>query len=400
MKLLTFILFALYALVLFFNLSTLGISIFEARSFFDETSFISLIAHASTHLLGQTPFAIRLPSFAIHLVNIFLIYEIAKSYLKKEEALFVAVLFSLLPGSIASAMLFNQASFVMLFSMLFIYLYDKGYPKIAYTILSLSIVVDNAFILFYFALFIYGIKSKNRELLAINLALLLLALKVYSFDVGGRPQNYFLDTLGVYAGIFSPFLFVYYFYALYTLLIRQKDKAMLWYVAFVPLLLSLLLSLRQRLNLEDFAPFIIIGTVLVVKVFFDSYRIKLKPFRKKYNLLLSLTTAFLILNASLLLFNRPLFYLLSEPKKHFAYDMYLAKVLSKKLHDMGINAIHSDDKDIAFQLKFYQINDSKCYFLSKKAPKHPAKALDVWLTKETKVAFYVSKINNIPNCEQ
>ena len=52
----------------------------------------------------------------------------------------------------------------------------------------------------------------------------------------------------------------------------------------------------ERVYIEDFAPFVVISIPLMLKTFLHSYRVRLKEFRKIYNILAILIVGMLSLN--------------------------------------------------------------------------------------------------------
>lgn len=74
----------------------------------------------------------------------------------------------------------------------------------------------------------------------------------------------------------------------------------------------------------------------------------------------------LSLNIFLTFINKPLYYFLEEPKKHFVYQYHFAKDLAYELKQRDINNIIIDDKEFSLRLKFYNIKEGNNYFLSTK----------------------------------
>ncbi|HEC1793345.1 TPA: hypothetical protein R1734_001702, partial [Campylobacter lari] len=71
-----------------------------------------------------------------------------------------------------------------------------------------------------------------------------------------------------------------------------------------------------------------------------------------------------------IIFNQSFYYLLKDPKKHFAYDYHIAKELSLKLKQRNFTHIFTKDKELALRLKFYGISKGKLELhSSKKASK-------------------------------
>jgi len=125
------------------------------------------------------------------------------------------------------------------------------------------------------------------------------------------------------------------------------------------------LSLRQRLLLEDFAPFVVISIPLIVKVFFNSYRVRLPMHRKYHNIAFSVVFIFLFVNLIVSYFNKPLYYIIKESNKHIAYKYHIAKDLATILKEKNIKNINVNDKKLELRLKFYGIKDGGTYKLSR-----------------------------------
>ena len=142
------------------------------------------------------------------------------------------------------ALLVNNGIIVIFFSLLFTYLYLKEYKVASHLVLIVCLFIDNSFAIFYIALFAYAIMKRKTDLLILTLILFSASMYLYGFDTGGKPKEYFIDTLGVYAIVFSPLLFLYFVYAMYRILIKE-EKNLLWYISFFSLVVSLLLSLRH-----------------------------------------------------------------------------------------------------------------------------------------------------------
>jgi len=215
---------------------------------------------------------------------------------------------------------------------------------------------------------------------------------MYGLNISGVPSGHFLDTIGVYSAIFTPVVFIYICYALYRgYLNDENDK--IWYISSSVLLLSLLLSFRQRVALELFAPYLILSLPLAAKTFAHSYRVRLKNFRKGYRSIFVLAFIFLIFNALIVMFNKELYLVLDNPKKHFAYKMHIAKELAQKLKDKKIFCV-TTDKKMQKRLRFYSI--SKCSETLLQEIKRDAENSDVTISYKGKILYKanVTKINN------
>jgi hypothetical protein len=184
---------------------------------------------------------------------------------------------------------------------------------------------------------------------------------MYRIGAHGSPSGYFLDSLGLYSTIFTPIIFVYLFYTLYRRYLH-KNFDILWYISTTAFVISLLLSFREKIHVEYFAPYLIVALPIMGQVFIHSYRVRLKMYRKKYKIFFSITLIFLLINSSIVFYNQYLYLLIENPKKHFAYKMQVAKELSQKLKNDNIYCIDADKK-MSLRLQFYGITQCNKYHL-------------------------------------
>lgn len=353
------ILFGVHALFLLYGIGQLSISYHEAAVFFEGKGVLHYFVRASCALFGQNDWALRLPFVVIHFISAFLLYKIAKPLLKRKmDRLFSVLIYLMLPGVSAAALLVNEASLTILLTLLFVWLHQNGYRTVSLVVLCLSLAVDNSFAIFYLALFFYGIATKDRLLFMLALGLFGLSMSFYGFDTGGKPRGYFLDTFGVYAAAFSPLFFLYYMYAIYRIAIKEK-KEILWYITFVAFAFSFLLSLRQQLMLEDFLPFAVIAVPLVVGVFFNSFRVRLPRHRRWHASLAMIVLFSLSINFVMTIFNKPIYHLVRDAGKHFVYNYHVAKEVAAWLHQEGVHAVKAPDAKLQLRLRFYGIAQSE-----------------------------------------
>jgi len=357
-KIILFVILGIDISILFYETSTLSISAHEASLLYGEFSFIQLLENLSLFLFGQNDLALRIPMILLHLLSVLLLYKISKKYLKdSRNRIWLILVFILLPGVISSALLVDSAGLIIFGLLLFIYIYENYHLKYIYFLLPLLALSDGAFIYLFFSLIFYALYNKNKDLFLFNIFLLLVSLSVYGIELGsGTPKGHFLDTIGIYSAIFTPVIFIYIFYTLYKRLL-SKDINIIWFIATVPLLLALFLSFRQRIHLEEYAPYLIMALPLTAQSFYASYRVRLKIFRRKYKTIFIVSALFLLVNFFVVLFNRELYLIIENPSKHFASKIHIAKELSLELKKRDILCVQTK-YDMQKRLKFYGIN--KC----------------------------------------
>jgi len=398
-KIILFLILGIDALVLFFQTSELSISYHEATLLYGNISFLQLLIQSSIAIFGHNDFALRFPMILLHLSSALLLYKISKQYIYNEaNRLWLILVFVLLPGVISSAIIVDSAGIIIFGLLLYIYVYQltqsrSSYTFVLYTLLFLYMFIDPGFIYLFIALFFYAFYKKDKVLLIYALFLTGISLYFYGFNTQGLPKGHFLDSIGIYAAIFTPIIFIYLFYILYRRFLT-KEIDLLWFISATALILSLLLSFRQRVEIEQFAPYLIVALPLGAQTFYSSYRVRLKRFRTKYRVLFTIALLFLALNTILVLFNKYFYLVLDEPQKHFAYKMHVAKELALELKKKNIDCVDTK-RSLALRLRFYGIEECKQYILTEKKD-DSENGINVTISYKNKPVYsaYVTNINN------
>jgi hypothetical protein len=324
-----FLIIGLDALWLALQIGELSISYNEAEILNGDFSLLQLLINSSIMLFGQNDFALRLPMILLHILSAILLYDISKKYIKvQRNRLWLIIIFILLPGVISSSIIVNSAGLILFGLFLFVYIYENYSIKYSYILLLFYMLIDGGFSALFMGLVFYSLYKKDRRFLLFNILMFFSSLSIYGIDTHGSPKGYFLDSIGIYAAIFSPIIFIYLFYTLYRRYLT-KEFDMLWFVSTVALLFSLLLSFRQRVPIEYFAPYVILCLPLVAQTFEHSYRVRLSIFRRNYRVAFVVSLVLLLINSTVVFFNKYLYYVIEEPKKHFSYKMHVAKELAQ-----------------------------------------------------------------------
>ncbi|MCV6608851.1 MAG: hypothetical protein OIF32_11615, partial [Campylobacterales bacterium] len=244
-----------YIFLLFYG-SSMSVSYAEAHSVLETETLLHIPLSFSFWMFGQNDFALRIPFVTLHMFNLLLMYQLAKSFLKtKKDALLTVFLYSLLPGVISSALIVDKAGAVIFLTLLFFVIFKRHQPTAAIFALLLSFA-DQGFLLLFFGMFVYSIYKKDNIFLIISIIGFTLNYGIFGFDVSGVPKGHFVQIFGIYGAIFSPFMFLYFIYSLYWFAVKyKKTLPLLWYVSFSVFILSIILSLRQNIKMEDFAVF-------------------------------------------------------------------------------------------------------------------------------------------------
>lgn len=340
---------------LLYAANSLSISYNEAEIFFQKHSLLSCILKLSTHFFGQNDLAVRGVMIFFHIASVVLMYKVSKFYIKLEFDRIIAVLlFVLLPGTLASALIINNAGICIALALLCIYLFHIKKKILFSLFFCLAFFIDGDFLIFYAGFFIFALYKRKPPLAWLSAILFLLTLYFFGFETNGRPSGHFIDTFGIFAAVFSPFVFIFFVYTIYRIWVKEK-KDLLWFIAICSFCFCMIVSVRQRLELEQFLPFCVIATPLMVRVFFNSYRVRLPKFRKGHKICTSLVMLFLIFNWSAIIFNQVFYLFLNDPTKHLTYKFDVVKELADKLKEAGVQDIATEDTRLALRLKFYGI---------------------------------------------
>ena len=340
---------------LLYAANSLSISYNEAEIFFQKHSLLGYILKLSAHFFGQNDLAVRGVMIFFHIASVVLMYKVSKFYIKLEFDRIIAVLlFVLLPGTLASALVINNAGICITLALLCIYLFHIKKKILFSLFFCLAFFIDGDFLIFYAGFFIFALYKRKPPLAWLSAILFLLTLYFFGFETNGRPSGHFIDTFGIFAAVFSPFVFIFFVYTIYRIWVKEK-KDLLWFIAICSFCFCMIVSVRQRLELEQFLPFCVIATPLMVRVFFNSYRVRLPKFRKGHKICTSLVMLFLIFNWSAIIFNQIFYLFLSDPTKHLTYKFDVAKELADKLKEAGVQDITTEDARLALRLKFYGI---------------------------------------------
>lgn len=348
--------------VLLFMANDFSIAYKEIEILENNTRIVGFLAHIFADRFGGDILWIKLPFILLYSFSAIILYLLTDDYFKyQKDRVLASAIFMILPGVNSAALLLNESIVVIFFTLFYLYLY-KLRGKENYFLLFLFLFIDNSFAILYLALFFYSLKKKDNLLLFVSLFLFGISMSIYGFEIGGKPKGYLVDTFGIYASIFSPLLFLYFFYAMYRFGIKfQRD--MYWYLASTALVLSFVFSLRQKVYIEDFAPFVVVAIPVMVKLIMHSIRVRLREHQGNYLFLGYVLLFSLVINFAIFICNKSLYLLLDNPKKHFAYDYHIAKELAMELQSLGIKAIDTKNQHLEARLEFYGIQSGGRYRL-------------------------------------
>ena len=344
-----------YAIALIYLAITLPIGTHEAVVFYTDEGILKQFTHFAKGWFGNG-LDFRLPFVFFGLLNIPLFFYMSKQYFyKKEDSYLSTTIFALLPGIITSAILVNIAVLVITLVMAFLIFNAKKLIWLQAGVAILLLYLHDASIIFFISIAIFSAFKRDSVLFAISATLVAISFLYFNhLEVGGHPSGEFLELFALYAALFSPLVFLYFFYALYRILLRET-KDILWYLAFSSFTLSMLLSLRQQVIMTDFAPYVIVAIVLMVLMYQKTVTVRLPQFQKGYKIGFKVVMGSLIFSALIIVFQKPLFLLYDDKSKHFTYPFYEPYWQMLELHEIGQNCYTSKNTKVQYQLKYYGI---------------------------------------------
>jgi len=349
-KIFWFIIIFYYIFLYWYSVNFLSFAIVEAKSI--EHFFILQFLFKKINLNGND-YLLRLIPLSVSFFSAIVFYKLVEIYIPKVKY-YSTLIFMLIPGFIISSVIVNKSIFLIFLTLLFVYFYKKN-RFFSYVLLLIYVFVDYSFIALYFSLIFYSIYKKDTKFLFFVLFLLALNANFFNYHFHGKPKGYFLDVLGTYLLIFSPFVFLYFLYSIYKGFFYKKD--ILFFIGSLSFLLSLLLSFRQRIKIDDFAPFALPYVIYMIKIFLNSYKIRLPRFRKSYRIL------FIFLFGSMIVFDILIFFNNYTPAKDLSGSFYFIKPLAKKLKKDSINYVKCNNYFLCKCLFFYGIKRGNKYYL-------------------------------------
>lgn len=374
------ILFFVTFAFLLYAISNLSISYYEADIFYNKNNLISFIVNISCQIFGQNDYSLRIPFIFLHFINCILLYKLSKFILKRRfDRVLSVMLYMGLPGVLTSAIMINSASIIIFFTLLILYFEATNRKFMLFLAILLSFFADKSFYILYFCIFLYAFYYKKKELSILSLSFFILSIIFYEIGTQGKPKNFFLDTFGVFAATFSPIVFILFIYAIYRIWVKDS-KNLLWFVVSGTFILSILFSLRQKLELDSVLPYCVIATPLILRTVLNSYRIRLPKFRKFHKFVILITTLFLVFSSLTIVFNNILYANIfkNSPHKHFIYKFDIAKELSNKLKKNGINAIKCSDEKLQLRLKFYGIENGEKLLITQDKNENFDKSIEIY----------------------
>jgi hypothetical protein len=342
-----------YAIVICYFAFFIPITPNEAFEFYKSNSLVSKMMHFGYAFFDNT-FGLRLLFVINAVISLFLFYIFSKDILKNEkDVLQASAIFSLLPAMIFGGAIANIALIVFNLVLLYLIFYYRKWHIGEAVALSLLFLIHNASIFFFLSILIYGVFKKEKRT-AIFGAIALFGFWYFhrGIEIGGHPWGHFVETFSIYAAIFSPFIFLYFLYVIYRIWIKE-EKDIVWSISSFAIFVSILLSIRQKILITDFTPYVLVGFVLMFRVYFKSLRVRLPKFQKIYKNGFNISVSVLIV-ALIFVFLQPIIFNFNG--QYLFTKIYEPLKIQQNLKSKNIHCYNSKNSKEELQLRFYGIS--------------------------------------------
>lgn len=334
----------------------------EAKYFYLSNDIVSKIMHfGSTYVVGSTYvdgiFGIRIFFILAGILSVGLFYVVAKDYLlNKQDAMMATALFIFLPSIIVGSVLANISILIFPFLLLYLIAYHRKIYFLEFLTAGAICYISDGSIIFFTALIFYSLMVKEwRTLVMSILFIAILYFQDRFIEIGGKPIGHLVETFGLYATIFTPFLFLFFIFTINAIWIREP-KNIIGYIAFVTFLITMLLSIRQRISIIDFAPYMLIGLIPMLARYFTTLRVRLPRFQGNYKRGFWISTSFLFIGLVIIISTPIIFYLTNKSPYSFTNKIYKPYLLAQKFKKEHKQCYDIKELKDRYQLQFYNIN--------------------------------------------
>lgn len=325
----------------------------EAYEFYKSDGLVSRLMHFG-YSLSENTFGLRSVFILNAVVSLSLFDIFSNDILKnKNDALCASAIFSILPVMIFGAAIANIAILAFNLVLLYLIFYYRKFYVGEVLALALLFFVHDASIVFFLSILFFAIFKKERRTAVYGIIALLGFLYFdRGIEIGGHPWGRFVETFSIYTALFTPFIFLYFLYVMYRIWVKE-EKDIVWSISSFAIFVSILLSIRQRIAVTDFTPYILVGFVLMFKVYFQSLRVRLPKFQKihKNGFMLSMAVSIFML---IFMFFQPIIFLYNG--QYIFTKIYAPYKIQQTLKAKNIHCFNSKNQKEKLQLRFYDIS--------------------------------------------
>jgi hypothetical protein len=348
-----------YATLVFFLAYFVPIAPHEAKIFYTSNDIVSKLMHLSSNYFYGA-FGIRVFFILAGILSVGLFYIVARDNLQNiKDAMSATIIFAFLPALIVGGAVANISILILLFLLTYLIAHRrKWYPLEILSAVGLWYISDGS-IIFFAALIFYSIMIREWRTLIISI--LFIAILYFEhrwIEVGGKPIGHLEEIFGLYGVLFTPFLFLFFIFTINAIWIREP-KNIIGYISFTAFLISMLLSIRQKITIVDFAPYMLIAIIPMFARYLTSLRVRLPQFQDKYKRGFWLSISFLFIGTVIIMSVPIMFYISNKSPYDFANKIYKPYLLAQKLKKENKQCYVTKELKERYQLQFYDINPCK-----------------------------------------
>lgn len=345
----------IYLVVAIWILTTTPFTSQEANVLYAKHNFLAihLVNFISKFTKNYT--ILRAPFFLISTLSIYLFNEILKEYFKDLHYRYLSlIIYILIPGVFLSFVIVNYATLTIFLTLLFIYAYLNGNKLLQSIALVLLLFTNSAQFALYLALVIYSFRKKDWFLALLSTTLFVLASVMEAYPIDGTPKGHLAALFGIYGVTLSPLLFIVTIYSIYRIAVKGNQE-LIWHISTTVFVISLLLSIRQKIKVIDFTPYVVIAVPMVVSIFRNSISIRLQKFRKFYIRICTLVLFVLLLETLLIVLNYPIYKYSGKQLYFIDKNIYTTYNSVEKMKQNSINCLKYIKKRDLNLYRYYDI---------------------------------------------
>ncbi len=353
------LLFILYISIVIGLAYFIPIAPHEAKIFFASNDIVSKLMHLSSNYFYGT-FGIRIFFVLAGILSVGLFYIVAKDNLQNtKDTMSVTMIFAFLPAIIVGSVVANISILILLFLLTYLIAHKRKWYLLEILSASGLWYISDGSIIFFLALVFYSIMIREwRTLIMSILFISILYFQHRWIEIGGKPIGHLAEIFGLYGVIFTPFLFLFFIFTINAIWIREP-KNIIGYIAFTAFLITMLLSIRQKITIIDFAPYMLIGIIPMLTRYLTSLRVRLSQFQSNYKRGFLLSISFLFIGMFIIISTPIIFYVKNKSPYNFTNKIYKPYLLAQKLKKENKQCYATKELKERYQLQFYNINPCK-----------------------------------------
>lgn len=347
-----------YGIIILTLVLTTPMSVSESNLYYSQVQTPTVLLMHLGDRLFDFDFGFRGLFLLVTFLSGWLFYVMSSHFFRnRNDRLMSLFIYLMLPGTIAESVLVSDAILISLFISMFVIGYLKHIDLLMIVSLGAIGFVHWSSLGFYVIIVIYACLVKEYRVAGYSLV----AMAVF-FALGGNlpvltHHGSMIKLLTIYATVFSPLFFIYFFFAGYRALL-VGDRDIVWAVSFMSLVLSFLMSVYTKIRVEDFSPYLMTGVIVALRAYYRSSRVRLKKYRRGYEVTFTVVITMLVLSSMVIVLHQPIYRILGKDIVTAVSPMYKPYDESKVILSEGGDCVNNPSHRAINQFRYYGI--SRC----------------------------------------